>query len=74
MVDGWASAGERLLLAFSWSDPLATSLLLVLMLALALGLWLLGLRVLVTAGLLWVFRCGALRRPCALRRAWQSPA
>lgn len=30
------------------------------MLALALGLWLLGLRVLVTAGLLWVFRWATL--------------
>jgi hypothetical protein len=30
--------------------------LLVLMLALAVGLWVLGLQTLVTAGLLWVFR------------------
>lgn len=57
VIDTWASAGERLQLAFSWTDPLATCVLLGLMLALAAGLWLLGLQVLVTAGLLWVFRC-----------------
>lgn len=56
MIDGWASAGERLQLAFSWTDPLATAVLVVVMLLLALGLWVLGLQVLVTAGLLWVFR------------------
>lgn len=43
-------------LAFSWTDQLATSVLLVVMLLLALGLWVLGLQVLVTVGLLWVFR------------------
>lgn len=57
VIDGWASAGERLQLAFSWTDPLATSVLVVVMLLLALGLWVLGLQVLITAGLLWVFRC-----------------
>lgn len=56
VIDGWAAAGERLQLAFSWNDQVATGVLLVLMLALALGLWVLGLQVLVTAGLLWVFR------------------
>lgn len=56
VIDDWASAGERLQLAFSWTDPLATSVLLVVMLLLALGLWVLGLQVLVTVGLLWVFR------------------
>jgi hypothetical protein len=56
VIDDWASAGERLQLAFSWTDPLATSVLLVVMLLLALGLWVLGLQILVTVGLLWVFR------------------
>jgi hypothetical protein len=56
VIDDWASAGERLQLAFSWTDPLATSVLLVVMLLLALGLWVVGLQVLVTVGLLWVFR------------------
>lgn len=56
VIDVWASAGERIQLAFCWTDPLATGVLLVLMLLLALGLWVLGLQVLVTAGLLWVFR------------------
>jgi hypothetical protein len=41
---------------FSWSDQLATGVVLLVMLLLAAGLWLLGLRVLITAGLLWVFR------------------
>lgn len=57
MIDTWASAGERLQLAFSWTDPLATAVLLGVMLALAAGLWLLGLQALITVGLLWVFRC-----------------
>lgn len=65
VIDDWASAGERLQLAFSWTDPLATGVLLVVMLLLALGLWVVGLQVLVTVGLLWVFRwvaVGALAR------------
>lgn len=61
VIDDWASAGERLQLAFSWTDPLATGVLLVLMLLLALGLWVVGLQVLVTVGLLWVFRWVAVR-------------
>lgn len=56
VIDVWASAGERIQLAFSWTDPLATAVLVVVMLLLALGLWVLGLQVLVTVGLLWVFR------------------
>jgi hypothetical protein len=56
VLDRWASAGERLQLMFSWSDQLATGVVLLVMLLLAAGLWLLGLRVLITAGLLWVFR------------------
>lgn len=59
VIDVWASAGERLQLAFSWTDSVATGVLLVLMLLLSLGLWFLGLQVLVTVGLLWVFRCVA---------------
>jgi phosphate/sulfate permease len=56
VIDVWASAGERIQLAFSWTDPLATAVLVVVLLLLALGLWVLGLQVLVTVGLLWVFR------------------
>eukprot|EP00878_Enallax_costatus_P034459 GHUV01038207.1.p1 GENE.GHUV01038207.1~~GHUV01038207.1.p1 ORF type:complete len:112 (+),score=57.64 GHUV01038207.1:24-338(+) len=56
VVDGWAAAGERIQFAFSWSDQLATTVLLVVLLLLAVGLWVLGLQVLVTIGLLWVFR------------------
>lgn len=56
VLDHWAAAGERLQLMFSWSDQLATGVVLLVLLLLAAGLWLLGLRVLVTAGLLWVFR------------------
>lgn len=56
MLDGWAAAGERLQLMCNWSDQLATATLLLLLLLLSLGLWCLGLRVLVTIGLLWVFR------------------
>lgn len=56
VVDGWAAAGERLQSAFNWSDQLASSVVLVVMLLLSVGLWVLGLRLLVTVGLLWVFR------------------
>ncbi len=57
VLDGWAAAGERLQYALSWTDPVATAMLLALAGLLAAGLWMLGLRALITAGLLWVFRC-----------------
>lgn len=74
MIDDWASAGERLQLAFSWTDPLATGVLLVVMLLLALGLWVVGLQVLLTVGLLWVFRWVAVEAEARRRHASLDPA
>jgi hypothetical protein len=63
VLDGWAAAGERLHLLLTWRDPVATACFLAALCALCLGLAVIGLRVLVTFGLLWVFRHPALRIP-----------
>ena len=76
MIDGWAAAGERLELLLTWRDPLATALFVLVLALLSLGLLVLGLRMLVTIGLLWVFRHPILRNPYPpppLAFVWRLP-
>ena len=64
MLDGWASSIERIQALLTWQDPTASAMLLAGLLGYALALCVLGLRPLVTLGLLWVFRPPVLRDPC----------
>lgn len=64
VLDGWASGIEHVQALITWRDPTASSVALTLLLALAAALAVVGLRPLVTLGLLWVFRPPALRDPC----------
>lgn len=63
VLDSLACWLERLEALIAWHDPLATLLLLMALSALAMGLWLLGGRVLVAATLLLAIRPPALRNP-----------
>ncbi|KAI8463209.1 MAG: hypothetical protein J3K34DRAFT_527166 [Monoraphidium minutum] len=64
VLDGWAASIEGAQALATWRDPTASAVLLAGLVGYALALWLLGLRTLVTIGLLWVFRPPALRDPC----------
>jgi hypothetical protein len=64
VLDGWAGSIERFHALVTWRDPTASAVLLALLLGYAAALCVLGLRPLVTLGLLWVFRPPALRDPC----------
>lgn len=59
-IAGWLERGEALM---TWQDPLASSLLLLLLALLAGAFWLLGARTIVAAWLLWTIRPPALRQP-----------
>jgi hypothetical protein len=64
VLDGWAASIERAQALLTWRDPTASAALLAGVLGLAGALLVVGLRPLVTLGLLWVFRPPALRDPC----------
>ncbi|KAL6760167.1 plant phosphoribosyltransferase C-terminal-domain-containing protein [Haematococcus lacustris] len=63
VMDGVASAGERVSALLSWHDPTATTLLLLGLISGALLLWLAGLPVLMAAALLFDIRPPPFRDP-----------
>jgi hypothetical protein len=67
VLDGLAAAGERLSAWASWSDPLASGLLLLCLLLLAGLIWSCGVSALLAALLLFDMR------PPLLRDPWPAP-
>ncbi len=63
VLDGWATGGERVQALLSWQDPVASAVLVGVLVLSGVGLWLVGLRVLLTFGMLWTVRPPALRDP-----------